>query len=196
MPRRLPLWLGAAVCASGLAGSPLDGGDAGPSLLQLDSANTRVEFEIAALWLLRRHGAFADVVGRIDRDPAAGTAIISVRIRVDSVRMKDPDHVRLLLSPEFFDAAQHPWIEFRSDPFAVDGAERGALPGSLSVRGITRRVRFSIDRGHCDLRAADGCEVIVDGTLQRSRFGMSGYRRTLADKVHLKIAARVLPAAP
>ena len=195
MLRLLPLWLGAAICVSGIAAdSPGPDGRATPGL-QLDGARTRVAFEIVALWLLRRHGEFVDVEGRVDRDPAAGTAVISVRIRVASVRMKDPDHVRLLLSAEFFDAQRHPWIEFRSDPFALDGTAQGSLPGSLSLRGTTRRVRFSIDRGDCDLRAATDCTVIVDGTLQRSRFGMSGYRRTLSDKVHLKIAAR-LHAAP
>lgn len=166
-----------------------------PPALQLDSGNTEVEFEIAALWILRRHGRFTEVEGRIDSDPHAGTAVITVRIRVDSVRMKDPDHVRLLLSAEFFDAARHPWIEFRSEPFAIDGKPQASLPGRLSLRGVTRKVRFDIDRGHCDLRAGSACEVIVDGSLQRSRFGMTEYRRTLADKVHLKIAARVAPAA-
>jgi polyisoprenoid-binding protein YceI len=165
-----------------------------PSALQLDSRNTEVEFEIAALWILRRHGRFTEVAGRIDSDPTAGTAVISVRIRVDSVRMKDPDHVRLLLSPEFFDAAQHPWIEFRSEPFAIEGKAQASLPGSLSLRGVTRKVRFDIDRGHCDLRVGAGCEVVVNGSLKRSRFGMTEYRRTLADKVHLKIAARIEPA--
>lgn len=166
-----------------------------PPALRIDSDSAQVEFEIAALWILRRHGHFGEIEGRIDSDAAAGTAVISVRIRVDSVRMKDPDHVRLLLSPEFFDAARHPWIEFRSEPFALDGAARVALPGKLSVRGITRRVRFLIDRGHCDLRALTPCEVVVDGSLKRSRFGMNEYRRTLADKVHLKITARIAPGA-
>lgn len=179
------------------AGSGADADTVGADMataLQLDSRNTQVEFEIAALWILRRHGQFTEVEGRIDSDPAAGTAVITVRIRVDSVRMKDPDHVRLLLSPEFFDAARHPWIEFRSEPFAIDGKSQASLPGSLSLRGVTRKVRFDIDRGHCDLRAGSACEVIVDGSLKRSRFGMTEYRRTLADKVHLKIAARVAPA--
>lgn len=187
-----PLMLVLASASSGADALTADADMA--SALQLDSRNTEVEFEIAALWILRRHGQFTEVEGRIDSDPAAGTAVITVRIRVDSVRMKDPDHVRLLLSPEFFDAARHPWIEFRSEPFAIDGKAQASLPGHLSLRGVTRRVRFDIDRSHCDLRAASACEVIVDGSLERSRFGMTEYRRTLADRVHLKIAARVAPA--
>lgn len=193
MPRLL-LWLcGAAICANVWSAEIVDGGVVPPALLQLDRAHTRVEFEIVALWLLRRHGEFADVDGRIDIDPEAGSAVISVRIRAASVRMQDPEHVRLLLSPEFFDADRHPWIEFRSDPFAIDGGRHGALPGDLSLRGTTRRVRFDLDRGLCDLHLPSACTVVVAGNLQRSRFGMTGYRRTLADRVHLKIAARVVP---
>lgn len=161
-----------------------------PRETRFDSQHARVEFEIAALWLLRRHGHFEDIEGRLQVDPQTGEARIQVRIRVDSVHMKDPDHVRLLLSPEFFDAARHPWIEFESLPFALAGARESALPGYLSVRGVRRKVRFAIDRGDCTAEATP-CEVSVRGSLRRSRYGMTEYRRTLSDRVHLRIVARL-----
>jgi len=170
-----------------------DGDAGGPRVFRIDASAARVEFDIAALWILHRRGHLSDIDGSVQISADGQSAEIQVRIRVDSVRMKDPDHVELLLSPAFFDAAQHPWIEFRSDAFALSGDTRLALPGELSVRDIRRRVDFSIDLGNCRPDLPEPCTVTVDGVLQRSHFGMTEYRRTLADKVHLKIEATLAP---
>lgn len=189
MRARAPASLLAAFCATLGAAEPP------PQETRFDAAHARVEFEIAALWLLRRHGHFEHIEGRLLTDAQAGTATLQVRIRVDSVRMKDPDHVRLLLSPEFFDAAHHPWIEFESEPFALEDAGEAALPGHLSVRGVRRKVRFELEREACTGADAVACEVSVSGSLRRSRYGMTGYRRTLSDRVQLRIVARLGAAA-
>jgi polyisoprenoid-binding protein YceI len=164
--------------------------------LAIDSTNARVEFDVAALWILHRRGYFGDIDGKLEFSADGQSARFDVRLRVDSVQMKDPDHVALLLSPDFFDAARHPWIEFRSDAFALSGATRLALPGTLTVRGIIQRVQFDVDLGDCRPGLPQACTVIVDGALQRSRFGMLEYRRTLADKVYLKITAELTDASP
>lgn len=162
--------------------------------LRIDGPGTAVEFEIAALWILRRSGRFGQVEGTLEVAAGGASAQIAVRIRADSVSMKDPDHVELLLSPAFFDAARYPWIEFRSEPFELAGKPQLALPGELTVRGIRRPVRFDLDLRNCQPGPPAACQVIVDGVLERSRFGMTEYRRTLADQVHLRIAAVVVAA--
>ncbi len=167
-----------------------------PRTIPIDASNARVEFDIMALWVLHRRGHFGELHGSLTISTDGQSAAIDVRIRVDSVQMRDRDHVDLLLSPAFFDAAQHPWIEFRSDAFALSGDTRLALPGTLNVRGISRPARFDIDLGSCRPGLPEPCTVIVDGVLQRSRFGMTEYRRTLADKVNLQIAARLGDASP
>lgn len=159
--------------------------------LRIDAARTTVEFQIAALWILRRSGRFDHIDGTLDIAAGGDSAQIRVRIEVDSVTMKDPDHVELLLSPAFFDADRHPWIEFESEPFALSGQSPLALPGHLTVRGIRQQVVFNLDLRQCQPGPPAPCKVIVDGVLQRSRFGMTEYRRTLAEAVHLKIAATV-----
>lgn len=157
----------------------------------IDAGNTQVEFGINALWLLHRHGRFAQIEGRVQIDRVAGSARIGVRIRVDSVQMKDPDHERLLMSPAFFDAGRHPWIEFESEAFALSGDAQVVLPGQLRLRGVSRKVRLQLDRSDCLGDPARACTVIVSGSLRRSRFGMRAYRRTLSDKVQLRITAQL-----
>jgi polyisoprenoid-binding protein YceI len=186
------LTLAAAIATEGVAA----GSEPLPRTFRIEATSARVEFDIAALWVLHRRGHFRDLDGSLTISADGASAEIDVRIRVDSVQMKDPDHVELLLSEAFFDAEQHPWIEFRSDAFALSGDTRLALPGTLTVRGISRRVRFDIDLGSCRPGLPETCTVIVDGVLQRSQFGMNEYRRTLSDKVYLKIAATLGPTQP
>lgn len=163
--------------------------------LPIDASSASVAFEIAALWILRRHGRFEQIDGSLDIASDGVSARIAVRIGVDSVRMADPDHVELLLSPAFFDAERHPWIEFQSDAFALSGTTPAALPGTLTVRGVSRRVRFDVRLGSCRAGLPEACTVVVDGVLERSRFGMTEYSRTLADKVHLTITAALGPTS-
>lgn len=185
-------WTGASLAALLSATAPQPGAgepEVPAQTLRIDAARTTVEFQIAALWILRRSGRFDHVDGTLDIAAGGDSAKIRVRIEVDSVRMNDPDHVELLLSPAFFDADRHPWIEFESEPFALSGTSPLALPGHLTVRGIRQDVRFDLDLGQCRPGPPAPCKVVVDGVLQRSRFGMNEYRRTLAEAVHLKIAA-------
>lgn len=160
-----------------------------PQRFLLDPASTHVGFDIVAMWILRRRGEFREIEGAMEVAPDRDSAVIDVRIRVGSVQMPNPDHTELLLSPEFFDAAQHPWIEFRSDRFVPGQGQWLDLPGTLQVRGISQRVRFSAQTSRCSLEPGQRCEVEVDGSLSRSQFGMTEYRRTLADEVHLRIFA-------
>lgn len=186
------LWLATAAAAVATVAAP-ESIESQPAAqtLRIDAARTVVDFQIAALWILRRSGRFDGIDGTLEIAAGGESAQIRVRIEVDSVRMKDPDHVELLLSPAFFDAARYPLIEFESAPFALSGASSLALPGRLTVRGISRQVRFNLDLRECRPGPPAPCKVIVDGVLQRSQFGMTEYRRTLAEDVHLRIAALV-----
>ena len=76
--------------------------------LSIDAASTTVNFEIVALWFLKRRGEFTEIEGTLKILDDGKRAQIDVRIAVASVQMKDPEHVELLLSPAFFDAVGHP----------------------------------------------------------------------------------------
>ena len=186
------LWLTTAAAAIATVDAPESiESEPAAQTLRIDAARTAVDFQIAALWILRRSGRFDGIDGTLEIAAGGESAQIRVRIQVDSVHMKDPDHVELLLSPAFFDAARYPLIEFESEPFALSDASPLALPGRLTLRGISRQVRFNLDLRQCRPGPPAPCKVIVDGVLRRSQFGMTEYRRTLAEDVHLRIAALV-----
>ena len=60
-------------------------------------------------------------------------------VPVESIDVTQPDFRAHLLSPEFFDSARHPNIEFASDDLTVDD-EAVTLRGELTVAGKSRPV--------------------------------------------------------
>jgi polyisoprenoid-binding protein YceI len=91
--------------------------------------------------------------------------------KVESISIRTPEQFRAhVLSPEFFDAANHPEVRFVSDE--IDLAEDGTakVTGQLTIKGITKPVvaagtwtapaadAFGNSRGHLNL------EAVVDRT--------------------------------
>ena len=91
--------------------------------------------------------------------------------RVESISIRTPEQFRAhVLSAEFFDAANHPTVDFRSND--VDLGEDGTakVEGELTIKGITRPITaagtwiapaadaFGNTRGHLNL------EAVIDRT--------------------------------
>jgi polyisoprenoid-binding protein YceI len=158
--------------------------------LLIDTSRSSAGFELRALWVKRIDGRFTRVEGVIEREPAQARFNVDVRIAAESVTMDKEDHARWARSEDFFDAARHPWIQFRADgvPERVlrDGGE---IRGDLTLRGATRAIGFQIEPTTCAHPGRD-CEVRASGDVQRSDFGMDARRVVLGDKVRLDFAIR------
>jgi polyisoprenoid-binding protein YceI len=165
-------------------------------VVKLDPANSHVDFKVKLMWLLRVGGRFGAVDGSVRFDRFRSQVSVDAHIAVDTVSMDNTSVEAWVKSPEFFDAAHHPKIDFTSDPFPQarlrDGGE---VPGTLTLRGIRQPVRFELRPADCDRPAYD-CPIEVDGTIPRSAFGMRSRRGTLSDRVELRLSVRALaPAA-
>jgi polyisoprenoid-binding protein YceI len=86
-----------------------------PTLWTLDPGHTTVGFSVRHLMITNVPGTFDKVAGTVrydaDRPEAAQ---IEVTIAADSVHTREPQRDEHLRSADFFDAALHPTITFRS----------------------------------------------------------------------------------
>ncbi len=165
-------------------------------VIQLDPANSHVDFRVRLMWLLRVGGRFGAVRGSVRVDHFRNQVSVDAHIAVDTVSMDNASVEAWIKSPEFFDAAHYPMIDFASDPFPKarlrDGGE---IPGTLTLRGVEHPVRFQLQPADCDRPAYD-CPFEVAGTVPRSAFGMRSRHGTLSDRVELRLSVRALaPAA-
>lgn len=162
--------------------------------LLIDTAASRASFQVRVLLIKRIDGSFPRVEGVIERDRAGGRFDVDVRVAADAVQMEKPGHAEWARSADFFDTASHPWIRFRAaglpETLLQDGGE---IDGELTLRGITRPVRFMLVASECPRPGID-CAVRAEGAVERSQFGMDAKRFVLADRVQLNFAIRVHPA--
>lgn len=165
------------------------------------SANYRIaadrshaDFAVRLLWLHTINGRFVQIAGQVQVDPY-GLATVDARISVNSVVMDSARFRRWVLAPEFFDAAQYPTIHFVSAPVALSVLGKGGvLDGQLSMRGITRPIRFELMPSAGGAITAGDCVIEAHGTLARGEFGMNGHRTALSDQVQLGLWITLDPA--
>ena len=159
---------------------------------RIDPARSQARFRVRLFGVVPIGGVFDRFAGEVGVDRARGIATVTATLDAQAVRMNRASHTAWAKSPEFFDAERHPSIRFVSLelPLArlTDG---GRIDGTLFLRGITRKVEFRLDDTDCALGVDSICRVVVTGAVDRSAFGMTTRRGTLADRVSftLKLVA-------
>lgn len=157
----------------------------------IESAPSHADFGVRLLWLHTIHGRFGQIAGTV-APRTDGRVVVNASIAANSLAMDSPRLRRWVLDEEFFDAAQYPTLHFVSAPVARDTLdEGGALDGLLTLRGVTRPIRFELLPARC---TADACLIEARGELKRSEFGMTGHRAVLSDHVELALSIAIARA--
>lgn len=98
---------------------------------------------------------FTNVSGKIAKYDAAietggddfAGASIDFTGDVDSITTANADRDAHLLSPDFFDAAQFPKLNFKATEFLKLDAGDFELTGDLTLHGVTKSVKFPVEFG-------------------------------------------------
>lgn len=152
---------------------------------RINPERSDAEFGVRLLWLQTVTGHFSRIAGKVKLDPA-GLATVDARITTSSVEMHSSRLRRWVLAPDFFDAEHYPTIHFLSQPITFSMLSTGGpMDGQLTMRGVTRAVRFELVPSHCAVTAEQTCIIEARGSLSRSAFGMSQHRTALSDQVQL-----------
>jgi polyisoprenoid-binding protein YceI len=112
---------------------------------------------------------------------------------VESVQVKEENLYAHLLSPEFFDAEQHPEIIFESKQISRDG-DKVTVDGELTIKGITKEVTARGEiAGPAPGPDADRLGIDLETIVDRHDFGLDwqmdlpGGGKTLGDDVTLTV---------
>ena len=127
----------------------------------IDPSHSELNFRIRH-FVSRVNGTFRRWKGTIVADPAnlAEGASVEVEIETASIDTRHEKRDTHLRSAEFFDAANHPAITFRSRSVTVEGHAL-RIAGDLTIRGVTRPV------------VLEGEYVGTTGTADRQRLGFT-----------------------
>src|SRR5436305_9115936 len=101
-----------------------------------DPVHSNVSFEIGYAGVNTFRGGFKDFQATLSGDTLAGSA------KVASVDVKDEQLNGHLQTPDFFDAARYPEIEFRATELRRLDGNRVEGEGELTIKGTTRPIRL------------------------------------------------------
>jgi polyisoprenoid-binding protein YceI len=149
---------------------------AAPVTWQIDASHSEVTFRVRHL-VSRVRGGFNDFSGTIVADPAnLSTGTVQVDIKTASIDTNNERRDTHLRSADFFDAATHPSITFRSTRVVSNGRSI-TVHGNLTMRGVTKPVVLEgqmLEVGGVAGKRRIGFEA--SGTVNRMDYGVSWNR--------------------
>jgi polyisoprenoid-binding protein YceI len=169
-----------------LAGLPAGAADT----LRIDALHSAVVFSWNHFGFSNPLARFEQIEGEVRLDASdLGKSTVQVALALDGVRTGVPALDQRLKSAQFFDAAAHPAITFKSTRVEqlVPGQLR--ITGELSMGGVTRPAvlqaklnKIQAEAGKVN-RAGFDAETIV----RRSDFGLDRYVPAVSDEISVRI---------
>ncbi|MFE9253575.1 YceI family protein [Streptomyces sp. NPDC006879] len=147
-----------------------------PGHWEMEPTHSAIRFTAHHTGLARLHGRFNTFAGAVRIADHMESS--SIQVIIDAAGIDTGFHMRdeYLRSHEFLDAVRQPRVEFHSERFIHRGGTRWAVPGTLTLRGVSRSV--TLDTEYLGLGSgSDGepraaCRASVE--LQRADYGLIG----------------------
>lgn len=186
-PSVLPLLLVAGLACSGQV-------RAQARAYALDPVHTRVVFAVDHAGFSKAIGTVSGSRGMLLFDPRDWTsARLEAQVPVDALDLGDERWNRAVLARGLLDAERHPTAWFVSERVEPLDADRAAVHGRLTLRGVTRpatlEVTFNALKRHPMPPFRRTVGFSATATLSRAEFGIDAWRSMVGDTVELRIEA-------
>jgi polyisoprenoid-binding protein YceI len=144
-------------------------------LWSIDSAHSTVTFSVRHHAVATFRSSFSNITGAYDGESGR----LSGEVQVADITLTGLDRLKgHILTPDFFDAEEHPTFTFSSVRI-TDEADSLSVEGELTLRGITRHVAATgAVRGPQTVRHGDGrvtqrLGIDLTTTIDRRDFGIA-----------------------
>jgi polyisoprenoid-binding protein YceI len=116
----------------------------------IDPAHSVAEFKVKHMMIANVKGQFPKVSGVLIRDESDPVNDrVEATIEAASIHTRDEQRDAHLKSSDFFDVEKFPTLHFKSTGVNVVGEGVGegelSVEGDLTIRGVTRKVRFAVE---------------------------------------------------
>ena len=112
----------------------------------IDPSHSVAEFKVKHMMIANVKGHFSKVSGvlvRDESDPANDR--VEATIEAASIHTRDEQRDAHLKSADFFHVEKFPTLHFKSTGITVVGDGELSVEGDLTIRGVTRKVRFAVE---------------------------------------------------
>jgi polyisoprenoid-binding protein YceI len=174
--------------------------------LSIDSARSRLTFDVRYFGMLHVRGAFGDVRGEIvgmDPDKLSAASIAAI-IPIASLNTGIPLRDWHLSSRGYLGVRRCPEAIFESESIAADGRHAARVIGRLTLRGVSREVVLHVRECWVDGDVKRRMHARASCTMRRSDFGIGPSRRApwwdvrrylIDDDVHLELQLEAVEQA-
>ena len=147
---------------------------------RIDRTRSSVNFSVTKLGFSDVAGRFTDFTAAVTYDPAQPErSTVSWDVRVASVQTDSANRDRSILGVEYFDAARHPSMTFRSQHVRRLDDGRLELAGVITIKGHSEpltviasavgggfETRFEVDRLRFDVRGGRVMSHLIGGMVR------------------------------
>ncbi len=163
---------------------------AAPEPYAFDPSHTRIAYAIDHMGLSVMQGRFARFDGTLALDvndlPASK---VSVSIDMNSIDSGVPKLDEHLQSPDFFDVAKFPTMQFESTKVEGSG-NQFKVTGNLTLHGVTKPVTLDVSMRTVavhPMRKVPAAGFVARAEIKRADFGIAIYPGMLGDTVQIRI---------
>jgi polyisoprenoid-binding protein YceI len=112
----------------------------------IDPVHSVAEFKVKHMMISNVKGHFPKVTGRLTLDESDLTnSHVDGSVETTSIETRDPQRDAHLKSADFFDVDKFPTLAFKSTGIRLVRDGELAVEGNLTIRGVTRKVVFSVE---------------------------------------------------
>lgn len=142
----------------------------------IDVTHSNISFKVKHLGITHVTGSFNEFDASIySSNDDFITAEVDCWINASSITTNNADRDKHLVSGDFFDVDNFPQISFMANSYEeVDGDGSYSLWGDLTIKGITKKVKFDVEFGGIvkDPWGNEKAGFSIHGTINRKDFGL------------------------
>ena len=171
----------------------------------IDASHTDLEFSVRHMAISTVKGRFQALSGAVETDEAGALKAVKVSVDAASINTGDAQRDGHLKSPEFFDVANHPTLEFVSTQVIGKGGNSYSVVGHLTMNGQTKPVTLEVETAPAikDPFGLTRTAASGSGKLSRKEWGLTwnqalelgGVLVSDEVKISLEVQAIIPPAA-
>ena len=112
----------------------------------IDPAHSVAEFKVKHMMISNVKGQFPKITGTLTLDESdLAASHVEAVIEAASIETRDAQRDAHLKSADFFDVEKFPTLSFKSTGISLVRDGELAVEGDLTIRGVTRKVLFSVE---------------------------------------------------
>jgi polyisoprenoid-binding protein YceI len=159
-----------------IAASAAQAAVAAPETYNIDPNHTYPSFEADHMGISTWRGKFRKTSGTVTLDRAAKTGTLDITIDAASLDFGHEGMNEHAKKPDMFDVAKFPTVTYKGKSIAFNGDTPVSVDGELTLHGVTKPVKLTINKFKCIMHPRlkkEVCGADASGEFNRTDFGIS-----------------------